>query len=712
MSLEEKLGQLTQDIFRGGESDVEWVDKIRQGAVGSLISKTNGPARLNRIQRIAIGESRLGIPLTFGYDVVHGYRVTFPIPLALACSWECGLLERAQAVAAREARADGVDWVFAPMCDLARDARWGRVAETCGEDPYLNSLYTVAQVRGFQGDDPAASDRVVSCLKHFAGYGAVVGGRDYNHTEIPESVLRQSHLPPFQAGVEAGALTVMSAFNTIDGVPAAGSRRLLTEVLRGEWGFQGFVVSDWGAIGEMINWGFAKDAAQAAQFGINAGNDMDMICRHYLETLGGEVAAGRVAAETVDQAVRNVLRVKFKSGLFERPLTAEHVDREAPISQADLALARECVVKSAVLLTNAGAVLPLAKDVKKVALIGPFADDRSEMLGTWSAQGRPADVVTLAEGIRAKLAAGSQLTVVAGCAINTQLRTKTLTDGTIVPDDEAMESGDAPQFAAAVQAAQAADVVIMAVGEPRGWTGECGSRAHLGLTGQQQVLFDAVAATGKPIVAVVFSGRPLALPVLIERSAAVIYAWQPGIQAGNGLADLLFNDVAPSARLTISVPRDVGQMPLYYNRYKTGRPIPAATDYRDLTREPLFWFGHGLTYTTFAYGPVETVAAAGGRCLSVRARITNTGTRRGSEVAQLYIRQLGCSHAARPEQELRGFKRIELEPGAHAEVVFELTEAVLGYRRRDGTWHCDAGEYQIWIAPHAQTGTPVTVVHQ
>ena len=706
MSLLEKLGQLTQDIFRGDQAGEQWADSIREGKLGSFISKNNGPARLNKLQKIAVKESRLGIPLTFGYDVIHGYRVTFPIPLGLSCSWEPSLLERAQSVAAREARADGVDWVFAPMCDLQRDPRWGRAAETCGEDPYLNTLYAVAQVKGFQGDNPAAPDRVAACLKHFVAYGAVVGGRDYNHTEVSESILRQSHLPPFHAGVEAGALTVMSAFNTIDGIPAAANRTMLTDILRGEWGFTGFVVSDWGAIGEMINWGFAKDGAEAARLGISAGNDMDMICKYYLNTLAAELEEGRVALETIDRAVSNVLRVKFRTGLFERPFTDENVDRSAPLAEADLALARECVARSAVLLKNSCDVLPLSKEIRSIALIGPFGDNRAEMLGTWSAQGRPADVVTLAEGIASRLAGAARLKVVPGCSVNTEQCTKTLTDGTIVPDEEASQSPDLLQFEEAVQAAQDADIVIMAVGEPRGWTGECTSRARLGLTGHQRALFDLIAATGKSIVTVVFCGRPLSIPSVIDKSGAVLFAWQPGIQAGNGLADILFGDVAPSGRLTVSLPLEVGQVPVYYNRYKTGRPIPVATNYRDLTREPQFWFGYGLTYTTFDYGPVEIVAAADGKAAYVRTTITNTGRRHGHDVAQLYIRQLACSHAARPEQELRGFKRVGLEPGEKTEISFPLTGEVLGYWGRDGKWHADAGGYDIWIAPHAQTGIP------
>ena len=707
MTIQEKLGQLSQQVFQRHETSEKWADAVREGQLSSFITQHNGPALHNQLQKVAIEETRLGIPLSFGYDVIHGYRVVFPITLGLACGWEPELLERAQTVAAREARAGGVDWIFAPMCDLSRDPRWGRVAETCGEDPYLNSLCTVAQVNGFQGDNPAAPDRVAACLKHYVAYGSVTGGRDYNHTEVPESILRQSHLPSFHAGVKAGALTVMSSFNTIDGIPAAANRHVLTGILRDEWGFGGFVVSDWGAIGEMVKWGFAKDPAEAARLGINAGNDMDMLGGHYFNTLAAEVEKGFVAPETIDTAVRNVLRVKFQTGLFERPFTNEDVDLSGPLAKADLALARECVTRSTVLLKNAGEILPLSKNIK-VALIGPFGADRSEMIGTWGAHGNPLDAVTLAEGLASKLSDPANLSVLMGCNINVLSRTKTLTDGSIVPDDDAPQVNEPLQLSEAAQAARDADIVIMAVGEPRGWTGECGSRAHLSLTGHQQELFDAVAATGKPIVSVVFSGRPLSLPAVFEKSAAVLFAWQPGIQAGNGIADLLFGDVSPSGRLTCSVPRDVAQVPVYYNRYKTGRPAPICTDYRDLTRNPQFWFGFGLTYTSFAYGPVEIVAATDGKPASARVTITNTGKREGHEVAQLYIRQLACSHAVRPEQELRGFERIGLKPGEQAEVSFPLTGEVLGYWSRDGKWCADTGDYHIWIAPQAQLGVPAT----
>ncbi|MEX1119984.1 MAG: glycoside hydrolase family 3 N-terminal domain-containing protein [Terrimicrobiaceae bacterium] len=709
MTLEEKLGQLNQQLFQSHETAEQWVEKVRAATVGSFYTQQTGPTLHNQLQKVAIEESRLGIPLSFGTDIIHGCRVIFPVSLGLSCGWEPGLLERSQSVAAREARQCGVAWIFAPMCDLARDARWGRVVETCGEDPWLNSICVAAQVRGFQGENPAAPDRVAACLKHFVAYGAVAGGRDYNHTEVPESILRQSHLPPFFAGVEAGALTVMSSFNTIDGIPAAANRHVLTEILRNEWGFAGAVISDWEAIGEMVKWGFARDQAEAARLGIEAGNDVEMLGGHYSRTLAAEVEAGRVAEGTIDTAVRRLLLVKFLTGLFDHPLTDESTNLfDAPIAESDLALARECVIRSAVLLKNEKALLPLSKNLKNVALIGPFGADRLEMLGAWKGLGCVEDVVTLAEGIAAKLSGPDILRCVVGCPINTILRTKTLVDGRIVADEDAQHVPDLLELDEATQAATKADVVIMALGEPCGWTGECGSRASLGFTGHQQQLFDAVAATGKKIVTVVFSGRPLALPAVLEKSAAVLFAWQPGIQAGNGIADLLFGDAAPSGRLTISVPRDVCQVPVYYNRYKTGRPFSSATDYRDFPRDPQFWFGYGLTFTTFEYGVVEIQPATEGNAAVARATITNTGKRAGHEVAQLYIRQLACSHAVRPEQELRGFQRIALDPGETTDVSFQLTSEVLGFWARDGKWHAEVGDYHLWIAPQAQIGEPTT----
>jgi beta-glucosidase len=596
------------------------------------------------------------------------------------------------------------------MCDLARDPRWGRVAETCGEDPHLSSLCNAAQVRGFQGADPAAADRVAACLKHYVGYSAVAGGRDYNEVELTEWTLRNSHLPSFHAAVQAGALTVMSSFNAIGGIPAVANRHTLTEILRDEWKFPGFVVSDWNAVMETIQWGYAKDAADAARLALAAGNDMEMLTTAFIDTLAVQVESGALPLDVVDEAVRRVLRVKFQVGLFDRPYVDESAYESSILRPDALALARECVAKSTVLLQNDG-VLPLARNLTKMALVGPFGDDQREMIGCWSARGKPADVVTLAAALRERLTGRAELTVVKGCDVSLTPPTKTLQDGSVVTDPDAAPLDASLDLESAVCAAKAADVVVMAVGEPCGWTGESRNRAFLSLSGNQQALFDAVAATGKPIVTVVFCGRPLSVPSVFEKSAAVLYAWQPGVQAGPGLADLLLGDVAPSARLSMSVLREVSQAPLYYNYPLTGRPNTSCY-YLDMPQQGArFWFGHGLTYTTFAYGPVEVVPAAGETPAMAVATVTNTGTRDGVEVAQLYIRQLCCHEGGRPSQELRGFRRLTLKPGQSEEVRIPLTEEVLGFVRRDGAWQVDDGDYQIWIAPHARTGTPVVYAH-
>ncbi len=710
MTLEEKLGQLNQ-IFGGNENPLppEFAEQVRKGAIGSFIWGYAQPELRNQIQRVAVEESRLGIPIIFGMDIIHGARTIFPIAPAMACSFEPELLERAQTVAAKEARAQGLEWVFAPMCDLARDARWGRVAETCGEDPYLSALCNAAQVRGFQGDDPSSTEHLAACLKHYVGYSCPRGGRDYSDTEITEWTLRNSHLPSFRAAVDAGALTVMSSFNAIGGIPAVANRHTLTEILREEWRFNGFVVSDWNAVKETVSWGYAKDDADAARLSICAGNDMDMISTAYRRTLAKQVKDGAVPVEVVDEAVKRVLRVKFQVGLFDRPYVDSAAYESAILRPESLSLARECVVKSTVLLKNDG-VLPLSRKIRKLALIGPFGDDQTEMLGCWHGSGEPKDVVTLAKGLKEKLGSRISLTVVKGCSVSTQPRMKMLQDGSTVIDDSVPEDDAEINLDEAISAAKGADIVIMAVGEPRGITGEGGSRANLILPGRQQELFDAVAKCGKPVVTVVFSGRTLTLSEVFDKSAAVLFAWQPGIQAGNGLADLLSGDAAPSARLSMSVPYEVGQVPLYYNHYVTGRRSGGV--YRDgVPTAARFWFGYGLTYTKFEYGDMKIVSAKKGKAAEAVTTIRNKGRRKGVETVQLYIRQLACNEGARPMQELRGFKRVELKPGESVKVRFPLTEEVLSYVDRKGVTRVDKGDFHVWMAPNARCGEALLYVH-
>ena len=708
MTLDEKAGQLTMGPMHTPAQVEEQVEAARNGTVGSLILDS-GPdvsgALANRLQRAAVEESRLRIPLAFGYDSIHGYRTIFPIPLALGCTWDTSLIEAAQAVSARESRAAGVNWIFTPMSDIALDARWGRVAESFGEDPYLVGQFVAASVRGLQGTDPSSPERAAATLKHFVGYGSSVGGRDYNHTEIPPYQMRNLHLPPFAAGVQAGALSVMSAFHVNDGIPAVANRALLTGVLREEWGYRGAVVSDYDSVNESIIWGYAAEGVEATLRAITAGNDIDMVSGQYRKSLPTLVLMGRIPLEVVDEAVRRTLRLKFLLGLFERPYAPERAPANAFLRPADLALARQSVARSAVLLRNDGA-LPLALNSStRIALLGPLGDDAGEMLGTWPGFGDPADVITLAAALRAALPAGSILEVAAGCELQeTGRRTITRNDGTIVVDDTAHDSANAT-IASAVTAALSADVSILAVGEPRGWSGENASRSSIGLSGRQEELVLAIAALGKPLVLVVFSGRPLVLPELNRTGVAILQAWHPGLQAGPGLADVLLGVSAPCGRLTVSWPRSVGQIPVYYNRFQTGRPTMGG--YRDLPTTPQHPFGFGLTYTSFAYGEAELLPAHASERTRVAATVTNTGNRPGEEVVQLYVRDLACSDGIRPVQELRGWQRLTFAPGESKRVEFIVDDSMLSHVDRQGRDRTEPGVFHLWIAPHAGTGEPV-----
>jgi beta-glucosidase len=722
LTLDEKLGQLTQGVIHTPEHVEAALADVRAGRYGSFI--LSAPPEIatelrNQAQNAAVGQSRLGIPLLFGADTIHGYRTTFPIPLGLAAAWDTDLVERIQTVAARETRAVGVEWIFAPMCDLARDPRWGRVAETFGEDPYLGARLVAASVRGFQGNNPAATDRAAATLKHFVGYSATTGGRDYNTTDITPFTLRNAHLPAFEAGIQAGALGVMSAFNAIDGIPAVANGALLNGVLRDEWKFTGLIVSDWNSVAESIEWGYAATRAEAARRALLAGNDMDMMSGCYRDTLAAQVANGSVPLAVVDEAVRRVLRLKLRVGLFETPLADPAAPARTFLQPAAVTLAREAAARSLVLLKNDG-VLPLtvapathgaeatqAARVRRIALVGPLADDATEMLGTWPGHGRSEDVVTLAAGLRERLGTTATLTVNRGCdLLPSGPRTRALPDGSVVVDEAANHTAavaNETDFAQALAAAREADVIIAAVGEPRGWSGENASRAELTLTGRQPELLRALAATGKPLVVVVLSGRPLALTETAEKANALVQAWHPGLQAGPALAAVLCGDLAPVGRLPMSFPRATGQVPVYYNYATTGRPD--MVDYRDLTRDPLYRFGYGLTYTTFSFGSVEIVApATAGQPARALATVKNTGSRTGEAVAQLYVRDVACSEGARPAQELRGWQRLTLAPGESRTVEFPLTDEALGFVNRAGQHRVEAGEYRVWIAPQAGTG--------
>jgi beta-glucosidase len=705
MTVEEKAGQLTlySDQTRPTMSPLvnpnvdrrraeELLAEVRAGRVGALFNGS-GVAGGRATQRAAVEQSRMGIPLLFGGDVIHGYRTVFPIPLAEAASFEPELAAKTARVAAIEATAAGLHWNFAPMVDIARDQRWGRVAEGSGEDVYLGELFAAARVRGFQGSSLANEDSMLATPKHFAAYGAVSGGMDYNHVEISGEALREIHLPPFKAAFDAGALTTMSAFNDVNGVPASANRELLTTILRDQWGFRGFVVSDYTADEELIAHGYAADSREAAKLAFLAGVDMSMQSGLYLSHLPGLVHTGEVPMSVLDDAVRRVLRVKQAVGLLDDPYRSLDPEREA----ADLgrpehrALAREAARRSIVLLRNEGRVLPLPKSAK-VALIGPFAQARGQLNGPWTLFADSSEAVTLADGIAAALDDPALLEVVAGSEFEAPL-----------------EGG----IDAAVEAAKAADVVLLAIGEAQDMSGEAQSRTEIVVPAAQQALAEAVAATGKPTVVLLRNGRALALHGAVRDSNAILVTWFLGTETGNAVADVLFGDYNPSARLPVSFPIESGQQPLYYNRKSTGRPYIHGQDaafkarYREAPNEALYAFGHGLSYSTFEYGALKlsSPALAWNGSITVTARVTNTGTRAGEEVAQLYVRDRVAS-VTRPMRELKGFKKIALGGGESAQVSFTLTRKDLQFVGRDLRWIAEPGAFDVWVAPSSSTGAP------
>ncbi len=675
LSQAERIGQLLQQHLSENTAGVD-AALIAAGGIGSYLGAAPDAGPRNQLQRLAVEDSRLGIPLIFGFDTIHGFRTVFPIPLGLSCAWDPQLVERVETVAAAESAAAGVDWVFAPMVDIARDPRWGRIAEGAGEDPWLGGLLAAAAVRGFQGSDFGQPDRVAACLKHYVGYGAAEGGRDYNTTEIGLPTLRNIYLPPFKAGVAAGAATLMSAFNCLNGVPTSGNHFTLTEVLRDQWGFQGFVVSDWKAVAELVHHGFAADRARAAATALSAGVDMEMVSDSYRTELPGLLAAGRVSPATLDTAVRRVLRVKIRKGLLDHPYTAPaRLD-----AAAATALAREAAARSCVLLKNADDTLPLRAG-GTIALIGPLADNRAELLGCWAGLGRAEDVVTLREGLAADLPSAVVRTAT-GCAPTGD-------------DENGLDE--------AVAVARGADLVILALGEPAEFSGEDSFRSDLGLPGRQQQLFDRIVGAGRPVITVLFTGRPLAVPAVIAKSAAVLLAWHPGGQGGPGVADILTGAVAPSGRLTTSWPSRLGQVPVHYNHLPTGRPLD---DYREGSRDALLPFGYGLTYTRFNYSPTR-LSGATLRDGAITATVTlaNTGARAGTEVAQLYLREFACAAGARPLRELKGFQRVTLRPGESREIAFRLAAQDLGCWTADGAWVVEPGRFGLVIAPDSARGT-------
>lgn len=672
-------------------------DQIRAGSISSLFNIPD-PHIVNTFQRLAVEESRLGIPLIIGNDVIHGFRTIFPIPLAEASTWDPDLLERASRVAAEEASAAGIDWIFAPMVDIARDPRWGRIAEGAGEDPFLGMAMARARVRGFQAPDLLSGRKIAACPKHYVAYGGAEAGRDYNIVDISERTLREVQLPPFKAAFDAGAGSVMSSFNEIGGVPATSNRFVLRTLLRDEWRWAGVVVSDYEAIRELIPHGVAVDLKDAARLSILAGLDMDMTSDAYAQHLQALVEEGAVPEKLVDDAARRVLRLKLRLGLFERPYTDETLADQVMLREDFRALALEVAQESMVLLKNEGALLPLATGpsgaAPRIALIGPLADARRDLLGTWVLAGQENDVETVLEAMSAYLIDGPVLDHVAGCAIR---------------GDEGLD------IPAAVAAAQVADVAVLVLGESANMSGEARSRSNLGLPGHQQDLLDAIAATGTPIVAVLMAGRPLVIPRLAEQAQALLVAWHGGIRAGRAVADLLFGTASPSGKLTASWPRSEGQIPVYYAHKNTGRPMegsgtaqfgePFKSRYIDLPNEPLFPFGYGLSYATFEYRDlqIETPIVSPSGMLIVTASIKNSGERAGTEVVQLYVRDLVGS-VTRPVKELKGFQRMTLEPGAEQTVRFEVPVEGLGFWGIDMRYAVEQGIFKVWIGSSSIEG--------
>ncbi|WP_440223798.1 glycoside hydrolase family 3 N-terminal domain-containing protein [Dokdonella sp. MW10] len=705
MTLEEKIGQLGifADMLRpfapginpemNARNASELTEQIRAGRVGSLFNGI-GVEQGREAQRVAVEEARLGIPLLFGADVIHGMRTVFPIPLGEAASFEPALAERTARVAAIEATAAGLHWTFAPAVDIARDQRWGRGAEGAGEDPFLGSAFAAARVRGFQGDDLTADDALLATPKHFVGYGAVMGGLDYNSVEIAEGTLRDVHLPPFKAAIDAGALTVMSAFNDINGVPASAHHGLLTGVLRDEWAFRGFVVSDYTADFELIAHGYAEDERDATRVAFNAGLDMSMQSGLYGAHLADLVRSGEVSIETIDASVRRVLEIKRAIGLFDNPYRSLDAGADAALDlDAHAALARDAARRSIVLARNEGDLLPLPRAGTRIALIGPFAQDRDNLEGCWTLFGDKRLHVNLEDGLRAALEDPSSLDVVPGCAF-----------------EAAIDGG----LDAAVAAARAADVVLLAVGEPQGFSGEAQSRVAITLPPAQQALAEAVAATGTPIVVLLRNGRALALEGAVRDAQAILVTWFLGSQTGLAVADIVFGDANPSARLPVSFPVHSGQQPLFYNRMRTGRPeLPDMTEFKARWREgphaPLYAFGHGLSYTRFDYAATTVDAArlAWDGTLTVSARITNTGPRDGEEVVQLYVHDRVGSRV-RPIRELKGFRKITLAAGTSETVSFTLDRHALAFTRADGTFGAEPGRFDVWIAPASDRGEAAT----
>ena len=692
MTLEEKMGQMNQyshlrELTGPARASRNETEDIKNGLVGSILNAT-GAETTHELQKLAVENSRLHIPLIFGLDVIHGYKTIFPVPLGEAASWDLEAIEQSARIAATEASSAGIHWTFAPMLDIARDARWGRVMEGAGEDPYYGSLVAAARVRGFQGNNLKDQTSIVACAKHFAGYSAAEGGRDYNTVDMSYRVLNEIYFPPFKAAVDAGVGTFMNSFNELDGVPATGNTYLAKETLEKKWGFRGFVVSDWNSIGEMIIHGVARDTAEAALLAINANNDMDMETQAYRSKLVDLVKQGKVKESQLDDAVRRILRIKFKLGLFDNPYKNcdATLEKKTLLAPAHLKVAREVARKSIVLLKNQNQLLPLSTEIKTIAVIGPLADAKNEMIGNWSAKGEGKDAISVLEGIKAAVSPSTKVLYSKGCDIN---------------------SDSTNLFSQAVSVANQSDVVVMAVGEGANWSGEAYSRANINIPGNQVDLIKEIRKTGKPIVVLLMNGRPLTIPWVAGNVNAILETWLLGTQAGNAIADVLFGKYNPAGKLPISFPVTVGQIPVYYNHKNTGRPkddpkYKWASGYMDLTNDPLYPFGFGLSYTTFSYSDIRlsNTQMKMNDSITVSVTVKNTGRYNGEEVVQLYIRDLVGS-VTRPVKELKGFRKVLIKTGDSKEVVFTLKSSDLAFYTKDMTFKAEPGDFKVFVGTNS-----------
>ncbi len=705
MTLEEKIGQLNQRTGQWemtgpapkNDNSQQLLDDLKNGRVGSMLNVVGADAT-RKAQKLVVENSRLGIPLIFGYDVIHGQKTMFPIPLGEAASWNPDLAKLSSQIAAKEAAAMGLHWTFAPMLDVGRDARWGRVMEGAGEDAFLGSVFAKARVEGFQGDDLSSELTIAACAKHFAGYAFSESGRDYNVVEIGGESLHNLVLPPFKAATDADVATFMNAFNTIDGMPATASSYLQRTVLKGQWGFDGFVVSDWNSIGEMIEHGAAANLKEAAERAILAGSDMDMEAHAYVGHLKELIEEGAVDIKYIDDAVRRILTIKYRLGLFEDPYRYcdENKEKDLIYTAEHREAARKIARESMVLLKNNNGILPIDKEVKSIAVIGPLADDKDSPLGNWRAQAIPNSAVSLIEGVREAAGSDVKINFAKGCDLS--IGKRTFFDFMTINEDD--RSG----FKEAIRAAKKSDVVLLAIGEDAFQSGEGRSQTDIGLAGLQMELFDEIYKVNKNIVVVLMTGRPVAIPEIAEKATAILETWHAGSEAGHAMADVLFGKYNPSGKLPMTFPRNVGQIPIYYNYKNTGRPGAEGAGqtlwscFTDSPNSPLYAFGHGLSYTSFTYSDLkisENVISADGNVI-VSVTVKNSGDVAGEEVVQLYIQDEVATYA-RPVIELKGFDKIALAPNESKEVQFSLTNAELGYFHPNGTYMVEPGTFKVMI---------------